>query len=73
MTKTIQSCSRITLNNAGKYFPIDKQQEEDNISLLFSIFDNLNNLYEKLNRLNYLIERRNIEQLLYSKREGEIK
>ncbi|MDR2597345.1 MAG: hypothetical protein LBC76_08510 [Treponema sp.] len=73
MTETIQPHSRIALNNAEKYFPIDKPQEEDNISLLFSIFDKLNNLYEKLNRLNYLIERKNIEQLLYRKYKGEKK
>jgi hypothetical protein len=63
MTETIQPRSRVTLNNTEKYFTINKPQEEDNISLLLSIFDNLNNLYEKLNRLNYLIERRNVEQL----------
>jgi hypothetical protein len=73
MTETIQPRSQIALNNAEKYFPIDKPQEEENISLLFSIFDKLNNLYEKLNRLNYLIERKKIEQILYRKCEGEIK
>ena len=73
MTKTIQPRSRIILNNAEKYFTINKPQEEDIISLLLYVFDNLNNLYENLNRLNYLIERGNIEQLLYRKREGEIK
>jgi len=42
----------------------NKDETEDNIDLLLSIFDGLNNLYEKLNRLHYEIQRINMEQII---------
>ena len=73
MTQTTQPCSRITLNETRKDLTMQKPETEDNMSLLFSVFDSLNNLCEKLSRLEYLLTRRNIEQILYRKCKGVTK
>jgi len=73
MTQTTQPRSWAVLNNAGKDLNIKKPEEEDNMSLLLSVFDSLNALYEKLNRLNYVIKRKNMELSIYNKNKGETK
>jgi hypothetical protein len=56
MTQTVQSRSCGYLNEAEKDVNINKPETEDNITLLFSLLDNLNTLCEKLNRLDYLVK-----------------
>jgi len=72
MTQTVQPRSWATLSNAGEDLNKPKA-EEDNRSLLLSVFDSLNELYEKLNRLNYVIKRKNIELSIYNKNKKETK
>jgi hypothetical protein len=65
ITQTVQSCSCVSIK--------EKDKEEDNMSLLLTIFDGLNNLYELLNRLNYIIQRKRINLTLFPELKGEIK
>jgi hypothetical protein len=72
-TQTVQSCSCISIKKKDKDLTEIKPEEEDNISLLLTIFDGLNNLYEVLNRLNYVIQRKKINLTLYPEIKGENK
>jgi hypothetical protein len=71
LTQTIQPCSWAYLNKTEEKLNIDKSKAENNLSLLFSVFESLNNLCEALNRLDYLIQRKNIEQIINNQKEGE--
>jgi hypothetical protein len=73
MTQTVQSRSCGYLNEAEKDVNINKPETEDNITLLFSLLDNLNTLCEKLNRLDYLVKRKKLELSLYLNCEEEPK
>jgi len=73
MTRTIQSCSLVSLREAKGELDKNESETEDNMDLLLQVFDSFNNLSEKLNRLNYLLQKNNIEQILYPKEEGEKK
>jgi hypothetical protein len=73
ITQTIQSCSCVSFKEKDKDLTKIKPKEEDNMSLLLTIFDGLNNLYEMLNRLNYVIQRKKIKLTLYPELKGEIK
>ena len=73
MTQTAQPRSWVTLNETGKDLSVQKPEEEDNWSLLLSVFDNLNNLCEKLSKLEYLLARMSIEQILYHNGKGVTK
>jgi len=57
MTKTIQPCSwKTTVYVTDKDLRI-KKPEEDNISLLLTLSNNLNTLHENLNSFNYMVKR----------------
>jgi hypothetical protein len=71
ITQTVQSCACVSIKE--KDLSKIKPKEEDNMSLLLTIFDGLNNLYELLNRLNYEIQRKKIKLTLYPELKGEIK
>jgi hypothetical protein len=65
MTKTVQPRSQASLSEAGNDLTINEPEaEEDNMSLLLQVFDNLNNLCEELNRLDYVLKRKNMELYL---------
>jgi hypothetical protein len=67
MTQTIQPRSWVLLNKAYKKLKKNKPEtEDDNMSLVLQVYDDLNNLYENLNRLNYLIERKNLEKNIHN-------
>jgi hypothetical protein len=51
MTKTIQS------------HPCVSEGEEENISLLLSVFESLDKLNDKLSKLDYVLKRKNKEQI----------
>jgi hypothetical protein len=51
MTKTIQSR------------PCVSEREEENMSLLLSVFESLDKLNDKLSKLDYVLKRKNKEQI----------
>jgi hypothetical protein len=62
MAQTIQPCSLTFLNKEDKGLTVNKQETEDNMSLLLQVFESLNTLCDKLNRLAYVLQRENMEQ-----------
>jgi hypothetical protein len=59
MTKTTQPCSWALPCETGKDLNMNREPEdEDNMSLMLSLFDSLNQLYENLCGLEHELERK---------------
>jgi len=70
ITRTVQSCSRASLNEIKKN-NTDKPEAENNRKLFFSVIDSLNSLYDELNSLNYLMQKKIMEHNLSNMEKGE--
>jgi hypothetical protein len=64
MTYTVQTRSRVSINEAGKDLTVNNPLKEDNVSLMLDVFDSLNKLCENLNRLNNMLQRKEMEYIL---------
>jgi hypothetical protein len=73
MTQTVQSGPWDKAIETDNYVNIAISEANDNLSLLYSVFDSLNNLNQKLYRLNRVIQRKNIGLTLDCKGKGETK
>jgi len=72
MTQTKQSCSFASFKDADKKLIKNKPEKEDNISLLFSVFESLDELYGALSELSHEMEKKIIEHnLSHNKKKGE--
>jgi hypothetical protein len=68
LTKTIQSGSWVSLDDADKNQTMCELKTADNMTLLLSLFDSLNTLCEKLSKLYYEKKKKNME--LIGKKHG---
>jgi len=60
LTRTVQSRSFASLNEAGKNQTTGESETDDDMSLLLSICDSLNNLCDRLNKLGYLLKQKKL-------------
>ncbi|MDR0476120.1 MAG: hypothetical protein LBH43_20940 [Treponema sp.] len=58
MTDTTQPDSGVLIDETGKDLSEEKDEAEDNLSLLISVGDSLNNLYRALSRLDDALKRK---------------